>query len=46
MAGGAELLLQLIEFHPDKRATALDVFNYEFMTPVLTADSPMHYYCC
>lgn len=34
MAGGVELLLSLIEFNPDRRATALDVLNSEFMKPL------------
>ncbi len=34
MAGGVELLSSLVEFNPDKRATALDVLNSEFMKPL------------
>ena len=34
MDGGIELLLTLLSFDPDKRATALDVINSNFMMPL------------
>ncbi|CAB9496345.1 Conserved hypothetical, protein [Seminavis robusta] len=33
--GGMELLMSLVHFDPDKRATALDVLNSEFFAPLL-----------
>lgn len=34
MNGGMELLLSLVSFDSDKRATPLDVLNSAFMTPL------------
>mmetsp|Transcript_56026 Transcript_56026/g.135577 ORF Transcript_56026/g.135577 Transcript_56026/m.135577 type:complete len:1555 (+) Transcript_56026:355-5019(+) len=34
MEGGMELLLSLVDFNPETRATALDVLNSDFMAPL------------
>lgn len=40
MHGGMELLMSLVSFDPDQRASALDVLNSEFMAPLIeTADT-------
>jgi hypothetical protein len=34
MTGGVDLLLSLVEFNPERRASALDVLNSDFMAPL------------
>jgi hypothetical protein len=34
MDGGMELLLSLVQFNPEARASALDVLNSSFMAPL------------
>jgi len=34
MSGGVDLLLSLVEFNPERRASALDILNSEFMAPL------------
>lgn len=34
MDGGMELMMSLVSFHPQQRASALDVLNSSFMAPL------------
>jgi hypothetical protein len=43
MDGGMELLLSLVSFDPQTRATALDVLNSSFMEPLRESPESIEY---
>lgn len=45
MDGAMELLKSLVDFDPEKRATALEVLNSEFFTPLIEAPGVLYRSC-